>query len=206
VRNPFDGLDSIRPLPGLAAVVLVLLGGTAYDSLSESVQWLRFVQGSAVPAVLLNTVGLVVIILLVAVAYVVAIRASGRITDGQARLPALFAHSLLPIALGYVVAHYFSLAVVQGQRTVILAGDPLGTGNNLLGLSPADVSYALVQPTAMATLQVLAVVVGHVAGAVAAHDRAVRLFPPTTARWGQLPLLLLMVVYTYLGLTLLFGA
>jgi hypothetical protein len=206
IRNPFDGLDSIRPRPGLPAVVLILLGGTAYDSFSESVQWLRFVQGSEVPAVVLNTTGLVVIILLVAAAYVVAIRASGRITDGTSRLPALFAHALLPIALGYVVAHYFSLAVVQGQRTVILAADPLGTGNNLLGLTPADVSYALVQPTAMATLQVAAVVVGHVAGAVAAHDRAARLFPPATARWGQLPLLLLMVVYTYLGLTLLFGA
>jgi hypothetical protein len=204
LRNPFDGLDSVRPDPGLAAVVLILLGATAYDSLSESVQWLRFVQQSAAPATLLGTLGLAVVLTAVAAAYVLAIRASGHITDGTSRLPARFAHSLLPIALGYVIAHYFSLAVVQGQRTLILAADPLGTGN-LLGLSTTDVSYALVDPTAMATLQVTAVVAGHVAGAVAAHDRAVRLFPADTARWGQLPLLLLMVVYTYLGLTLLFA-
>jgi hypothetical protein len=205
VRNPFDGLDSIPPRPGLAAVVLVLLGSTAYDSISEAPQWIRFLQQSAAPPQLLRTLGLVIVIAVIAAAYVLAVRAGGRLADGTGRLPALFAHSLLPIALGYVIAHYFSLAVVQGQRTLILAADPLGTGN-LLGLSTTDVSYALVTPTAMATLQVLAVVAGHVTGAIAAHDRAARLFPPATARWGQVPLLALMVGYTYLGLTLLFAA
>lgn len=205
VRNPFDGLDAIPPVPGLAGVVLVLLGSTAYDSISEAPSWLRFIQQSALPPSLLRTLGLVAVIAVIAAAYVLAVRTGGQLADGTRRLPAQFAHALLPIALGYVIAHYFSLAVVQGQRTLILAADPLGTGN-LLGLDTTDVSYALVTPTAMATLQVLAVVAGHVAGAIAAHDRAVRLFPPATARWGQVPLLALMVSYTYLGLTLLFAA
>jgi hypothetical protein len=205
LRNPFDGLDSIPPSPGLAAVVLVLLGSTAFDSVSGSPDWIRFVQQSAAPSALLGTLGLALVVGVIAAAYVTAARAGGRIGDGRSRLPALFAHSMLPIALGYVIAHYFSLAVVQGQRTLILAADPVGAGN-LLGLSSADVSFALVNPTAMATLQVVAVVAGHICGAIAAHDRAVRLFPPETARWGQVPLLLLMVGYTYLGLTLLFAA
>jgi hypothetical protein len=206
LRSPLDGLDAIPPVPGLAAVVLVLLGSTAYDSLTGSPAWIRLLQQSAVPATAIGTLGLAGTIAVIALAYLLAARASGRVADGRARLPALFAHSLLPIALGYVVAHYFSLAVIQGQRTVILAGDPLGTGDNLFGLGTADVSYAMITPTAMATLQVVAVVTGHIVGAVAAHDRAVRLFPPETARWGQLPLLVLMVSYTYLGLTLLFAA
>jgi hypothetical protein len=206
LRNPLDGLDTVPSAPGVAAVVLVLLGSTAYDSLSEAPAWLRAVQGSDLPGALLGTLGLAAAIVLLALAYVLAVRASGRYVEGNGRLPSLFAHSLVPIAVGYVIAHYFSLAVEQGQRTVILAGDPLGTGNNLLGLSPTDVSYALLNPTAMATLQVAAVVAGHIAGAVAAHDRAVRLFPPAQARGGQVPLLLLMVGYTYLGLTLLFAA
>lgn len=206
LRNPLDGLDATPARPGLAAVVLVLLGSTAYDSLTGAPAWIRLEQQSTVPASLIGTAGLAGSIGVISLAYVLAARAGGRIADGRDRLPALFAHSLLPIALGYVIAHYFSLAVIQGQRTVILAGDPLGTGDNLFGLGTADVSYGLVAPTAMATLQVVAVVTGHVVGAIAAHDRAVRLFPPETARWGQLPLLALMVVYTYLGLTLLFAA
>jgi hypothetical protein len=68
------------------------------------------------------------------------------------------------------------------------------------------VSLALVTPTGVAVLQVVAVVTGHIVGAVAAHDRAVRLFPPRLAGPGQVPLLALMVGYTYLGLTLLFAA
>lgn len=206
LRNPLDGLDSLPPVPGLAAVVLVLLGSTAYDSLTGAPAWIRAVQASPLPPTLVGTLGLAGCILLLALAYLLVTRVSGRFEGGRGRLPALFAHSLLPIALGYVVAHYYSLAITEGQRTFILAGDPLGTGENLWGLRPTDVSFALVTPSGVATLQVVAVVTGHIVGAVAAHDRAVRLFPPESARWGQLPLLLLMVGYTYLGLTLLFAA
>lgn len=204
-RNPFDGLDSIPPTPGLAGVVLVLLGSTAFDSLANAPWWLRRVQDSDAPA-LVGTLGLATTIGVLAAAYVAATLAAGRLAEGGWRLPGLFAHSLLPIALGYMVAHYYSLAVTEGQRTIILGADPLGSGNNLLGLAPTDVNTTLVNPTAVVTVQVAAVVAGHIAGAVAAHDRAVRLFPPRLARFGQLPLLVLMVGYTYLGLSLLFAA
>lgn len=204
-RNPFDGLDSLPPTPGLAGVVLVLLGSTAYDSLANAPDWVRLQQDSQAPT-LVGTLGLAATIGVLAAAYVAATFATGRLAAGGRRLPSLFAHSVLPIAIGYMVAHYYSLAVTEGQRTIILAADPLGSGTNLLGLSPTDVNTTLVTPTGVVTLQVLAVLTGHIAGAVAAHDRAVRLFPPRLARRGQLPLLLLMVGYTYLGLTLLFAA
>lgn len=204
-RNPFDGLDAQPVRPGLSAVVLVLLGSTAYDSVSESPWWLRQQQASDAPTAL-GTLGLLATIGVLAVAYVAATVVSGRLVDGgRWQLPGRFAHSLLPIALGYVLAHYFSLAVLEGQRTLILLADPLGDGN-LLGLNTTDVSTAWVTPAGVATLQVAAVVAGHIAGAVAAHDRAVRLFPPQQAGLGQVPLLMLMIVYTYLGLTLLFAA
>jgi len=204
-RNPFDGLDSIPAVPGLAAVVVVLLGSTAYDSLTGAPEWVRALQESRSPA-LLGTLGLATTIVVIAVAYVLAVLATGWVTDGSRRLPAQFAHSLLPIALGYMVAHYYSLAVLEAQRTFILGLDPLGTGSNPLGLSTVDVNTALAGATTVVVLQVVAVVVGHITGAIAAHDRAVRLFPPGVARLGQLPLLLLMVGYTTLGLTLLFAA
>jgi hypothetical protein len=63
-----------------------------------------------------------------------------------------------------------------------------------------------VEPTLVATVQVCAIVLGHVIGVVLAHDRAVRLLPRRHAVLGQLPLLALMVVYTCGGLLLLFAA
>jgi hypothetical protein len=204
-RSPLNGLDSVPAAPGLAAVVVVLLGSTAYDSLTGAPAWVRRLQDSQTPA-LVGTLGLAGTVAVIGIAYVLAVLAAGRVTEERRRLPALFAHSLLPIALGYMVAHYYSLAVLEGQRTVILGMDPLGTGSHPLGWSTVDVNTAVVGATTVVVLQVVAVVAGHITGAVAAHDRAVRLFPPQLAQLGQLPLLLLMVGYTTLGLTLLFAA
>jgi hypothetical protein len=66
------------------------------------------------------------------------------------------------------------------------------------------VSFAAATPVLVADVQVAAIVVGHVLGVVVAHDRAVRLFPRARAVVGQLPLLVLMVTLTCLGLFLLF--
>ena len=55
-------------------------------------------------------------------------------------------------------------------------------------------------------IKVLAVVLGHVVGVIAAHDRAVQLLPPKHQLIGQLPVLVVMIVFTVGGLSLLFGA
>ena len=123
---------------------------------------------------------------------------------GRRETPALFAPSVVPVALGYVVAHYYSFLVVEGQQAFVRLADPLGIGANWLGTAHLQPSYALVTPTIVADVQVAAIVVGHVLGVVVAHDRAVRLFPRARAVIGQLPLLVLMVTLTCLGLFLLF--
>jgi hypothetical protein len=117
-----------------------------------------------------------------------------------------FAHSIAPIVMGYVVAHYWSLLVLIGQQTVIQLSDPLGTGANWLGTGGRGIDPTLADPTLTSVIQVAAVVTGHVLGVVLAHDRAVRLLPRRRAVVGQIPLLVLMVGYTVGGLTLLFAA
>lgn len=125
----------------------------------------------------------------------------------RAPLPNQFAHSVVPIILGYIVAHYLSYLIEVGQSTLILASDPLGNGSDLLGTGDLTVSYWLsYHPTLLANIKVLAVVLGHVLGVVAAHDRAVRLLPKRHQLTGQLPLLLAMVAFTVGGLYLLFAA
>ena len=85
------------------------------------------------------------------------------------------AHSLIPIVIGYVFAHYLSYLVERGQQTIILLADPLGRGWNLLGLGDAEVNYVLsLHPSVLATIKVGCVVAGHVAAVIAAHDRALR--------------------------------
>ena len=122
-------------------------------------------------------------------------------------LPNRFAHSVVPIVVGYVVAHYLSYFVEVGQQTVVQLSDPLARGQDLLGTSDLQVSYWLsTHPTFLAVLKVLAVVTGHVLGVIAAHDRAIKLLPRRHQLTGQLPLLLVMVFYTVTGLYLLFGA
>ncbi len=205
-RRPLENLDGLPTRPGLTAVVAVLLGSTMYDSLSASPWWARWTQGSFVGPTAAGTVGLVATIGLVYVTFAVAVWCAGLMAGLSTRTD-LFAHSVLPIAVGYVFAHYLTLFVLEGQHTLVLLSDPFGTGANWFGLRDiTENRWIANQPTLVASLQVGAIVVGHVLGIVSAHDRAVRLFPPRRALVAQLPLLAVMVGYTVAGLLLLFAA
>ncbi len=176
--NPFRDLVATPVRPGLVAVIAVCLGSTAFDSIGSTPTWARL---SPVPSWL----GLVVTVALVAGSYLLVCRAFG----GE------LAHSLIPIIAGYVVAHYFSLLVVEGQRAVALL-------SGIDGFTPDD---TLAAPTIVASVQIGAVLTGHLLAVVAAHDRALRLLPPQRHLTGQVPLLVLMVGYTSAGLALLFA-
>ena len=53
-----------------------------------------------------------------------------------------FAHAFIPIALAYLVAHYFSLVVYleQAQFTYLLS-DPFGDGSDLFGTASSGIDY-----------------------------------------------------------------
>lgn len=206
-RSPLANLATLQPAPGLVAVVAILLGSTAFDSFSASNDWLRFTQSTDLNMTLVNTGLLLAFCAFVAVTFSAATMATG-VGDGLERraLPGLFAHSLVPIIVGYMVAHYATLLLEAGQQTLVQLSDPMGTGANLLGTADYEVSYFLsANPTAVAMLKVVAVVTGHVLGVIAAHDRAVRLLPRRHQISGQLALLFVMIGYTVGGLFLLFN-
>ena len=208
LRSPLGNLDGVPARPGLVAVVSVLFGSTAFDSFKDSSEWLQFTQSSSFSSAWLDFFALMVFCLVVAVTFSVATMATG-VEHGFARrtLPDRFAHSVVPIVVGYIVAHYLSYFVETGQQTVVQLSDPLVTGANLLGTANWQVSYWISgHPTSLAVLKVVAVVTGHVFGVIAAHDRAVKLLPKRHQLTGQLPLLFVMVFYTVTGLYLLFGA
>ncbi|WP_433786236.1 hypothetical protein ACQPX6_06235 [Actinomycetospora sp. CA-101289] len=199
LRNPLAGLVRPDPVPHLAVVLVVLLGSTGFDGLTRTPWWAPY--GESVAA---GTLGLATSILAVGLLYGVAVRATAWASGYRAgRARPSFATTLIPIALGYTVAHYFSFLLVEGQNAVLLAGDPFGTGLDLFGTAGRAVDPGVVSPTVVAAVQVNAIVLGHVAATVAAHDLALR--GGTRARWGQLPLVLAMIVLTCAALGLLLG-
>ncbi len=206
LRTPLAGLDQLVPRRGLVTVVVVMLGSTAYDSVREHPRMVGAVQQLPVPRVVSGTLALLAVVAVVGLVFVLAARAAGHLGGRPREAAGLFAPSLVPIALGYVVAHYWSLLVVEGQRALLLLADPLAAGWDVLGLAGREPATGWADPTTTATVQVVAVVAGHVLGVVLAHERAVALFPRRTALLGQVPLLVVMVAYTWAGLLLLFAA
>ncbi|WP_204807575.1 hypothetical protein [Mycobacterium riyadhense] len=208
IGNPFDRLPSLPARPGVVVMLSVLLGSTAFDSYSSSSTWRNFSDGVVravddVPETLassaLRTVGLIVFISVVAVTFSLAARATGGVDAEQHRaLPGQMAHSLIPIVVGYIFAHYLSYLVERGQQTVIALANPLSRGWH--------VAYVLsMHPPVLATIKVACVVTGHIVAVIAAHDKALRLLPDGHQLTGQLTMMLVMVGYTFTGLYLLFG-
>lgn len=208
IRSPLANLDTTPVRPGLLAVMAVLFGSTAFDSFKDATRWVQFVQGSSVSSYLLNNLGLLTFCVTVGVVFAVGCMLTGLGDDLRRReLPNLFAHSVVPIVVGYIFAHYLSYLVEVGQLTLIQASDPFSDGSNWFGTANLTVSYWLsLHPTLLADVKVLAVVTGHVLGVVAAHDRAIRILPKRHQLTGQLPLLFAMIAFTVGGLYLLFAA
>lgn len=208
VRAPFAGLATLRARRGTIAFVCVLLGSTAFDGVGRS-QWWADVVGDTRGwgRTLVNTLGIVWVIGIVAAVYVAATMAAAYLggTD-RSRSPRRFVASLVPIALGLAIAHYFSLFMIEGQAALPLLSDPFGEGWDVLGTGPPNPDYAIVTADQIAWVQVLAIVIGHVAGVVVAHDLAVEDLPHRRAVRSQYPMLLVMIGYTVGGLALLLGA
>lgn len=207
LRSPLAGLDALRAAPGLPATAVVMVGSTAYDSFGGSTLWVGWAQTAAPPRLLLDTAAMLVVVLSIGLVYAVCTAAAGRLAGlGGSGMAGAFAPSVIPVALGYVVAHYYSFIALEGQRAFIKLSDPLGTGANWLGLSHAEPVTGLINPTLVANVQVLAIIAGHIVGVVLAHERAITLFPRRVALLGQVPLLALMVTLTCTGLLLLFAS
>jgi hypothetical protein len=129
----------------------------------------------------------------------------GKMTAGE--LAGRFVHSLVPIAIAYVIAHYFSLLAFDGQRIAYLISDPLGRGDDLFGTAGATVDFAWISATGIWYVQVGALVLGHIAGLILAHDRALATFKDSrTATRSQYWMLAVMIAFTSLGLWLLSSA
>jgi hypothetical protein len=216
-RLPLSGLPEMPMYRGTVAFICTLIGTTTFDGFSNGGLWrtsepnleslfsgLSFSQTPAQE--LAYSVGLLACVLFVGAVYRLGV-AGVRSVSTRYDTPYLtqaFAHTLVPIGFAYVVAHYFSLFIWQGQAIVYLASDPLGNGANVLGTSSYQINYTFISFAAIWYVQVAALVVGHVGGLALAHDRALAIYrDPREAIRSQYWMLTVMVGFTSFGLWLL---
>jgi hypothetical protein len=207
VRPVLGGLPSLRPQPGLVPFVMVLIGSTTFDGFSGTTIWDGWTSGlSTVPAAFAGTAGLLVVVGLVASAYALAMTAASAVAGIPWHpLSVRFVHSLVPIAFAYVAAHYFSFLLLEGQGGIALLSDPFGSGWDLFGTADYAINFALLSAVAIWYVQVAAIVIGHIAGVVLAHDRSIAAFRDARALRTQYALLAIMVMFTVGGLLILSG-
>jgi hypothetical protein len=218
IRRPFATAARWAALPASVAVVVASLGTTVFDGAQEGplespmgsvADWLVDAGlGEVGAARVADTAFMLLCVAAIWLVYELGVRgmAGVRGAPSLGRLRSGFAHTLVPIALAYLVAHYFSLFVFQEQaQFTYLLSDPLGTGTaDLFGTASGGIDFRVLSANAIWYVQVGALVIGHVTGLVLAHDRA-------TVLWGdyrqaarsQYWMLAVMVAFTCLGLYLL---
>jgi hypothetical protein len=217
LRRPLAGLPPLDTPPGTVFVVMVMIGTVTFDGLSQGQLW-RNISADGVTALghlgigaltaadIVATIGLLCGVALVSGFYRLGIEGALSVGGGMTfeRLQKGFIHSLVPIAAVYVAAHYFSFLIFEGQAIAYLASDPFGQLWNLFGSAAWGINYNVFPQKDIWYVQVLFVVMGHVAALLLAHDRALTLYGQAKlAVRSQYWMLGVMVGFTSLALWLL---
>jgi hypothetical protein len=217
-RLPLSASTHWATVPGSAGVVIASIATTSFDGAQEGAlrggilqtfEWLADAGLSLTTSLrVTDTIFILLCFAGVALVYLIGVQGMSTVRGAPPlkKLRTGFAHTLIPIAFAYLVAHYFSLFVFQEQaQFTYLLSDPLGTATtDLFGTASSGIDFKLLSANAIWYVQVGALVIGHVVGLTLAHDRA-------TAYWGdyrqaarsQYWMLAVMVAFTCFGLYLL---
>ena len=204
LRPPAVGLARPEPPPpGGMVFVVLMLAGVAYDGLLATPIWLEIVRLTPVT----QTLGLIVMPLLFLAVYLSFVKLS-QLSGGAevpfGRLAGAYVYSLVPIAIAYQVAHYYTYLLIQGQAIISHLSDPFGWGWNLFGTAGYEIRIGIVDAAFVWYSQVALIVAGHVVAVYLAHLISLRLFTdPKRALRSQLPMLALMILYTISSLWIL---
>ena len=227
LRRPLSGLANLTPQPAFVLFLAVMIGSVSFDGLQEGPVWAEIepkiengvdsALGLTGARLLADSIGLAAMVAIIYCFFLLgaagiryALRsglppgASSRAVESNRGLASLFGHSLVPIAVAYVGAHYLTLLILEGQGIASLISDPLGRGWDLFGTRSVSIDFGLIGATNGWYAQVAMVVAGHVAALVLAHDRAISLFGDSRAATrSQVGMLVVMVALTSFALWLL---
>ncbi len=216
LRAPFIGLlKGEAEHFSLVIFILFMLSSTAFDGFRETTTWGNLFKLYVPYRTYLGENGWMFISSLVLACspllflafYWFAIFSMKLLLKSSQEVAALmrrFAFSLIPIALAYNVAHYYTLLLVQGQAIIPLASDPFAKGWNIFHTADFIPNIGIVGATFIWNSQVTAILIGHIASVYLAHRIALHEFPSRKqAIMSQIPMLFLMVLYTVFGLWIL---
>jgi hypothetical protein len=198
--------------PSMVVFVLLLLSTVTFDGFTATPAWASL-EGTLYAILqplgegrltIIDTLGLATFPLLFVLVYLTFARWMAWMGDDQlptGTVARLFVLSLVPIAIAYHLAHYFTYLLIQGQLMIRLVSDPFGFGWNLLGTARYRPDIGIVGARSVWYTAVVAIVLGHVIAVYVAHVVALREFRDRRAALrSQLPMLVLMVGYTVVSL------
>jgi hypothetical protein len=212
--RPFGaGLLRSEPISGSMAVfVLLMLSTVTFDGFMGTPAWATF-EGIAFRALaplgdarvsLIDTLAPLSFPVLFVLIYRLFARWMALSAGNMRPIAAVdraFVVSLIPIAIAYHLAHYFTYLLIQGQFLIPLASDPFGFGWNLFGTARYRPDIGIVGARFAWYTAVVAIVTGHVIAVYVAHVIAVREFGDRRAALrSQFAMLTLMVGYTMVSL------
>jgi hypothetical protein len=213
VSAPGSTLVRERPeTPVLVLFILFMLSSTAFDGVHETKAWYAVLNGlhnlglPFLPGII-GTIGLALSPFFFFAFFALAIWLMRALSGGAKSIAVylrIFGYSLIPIAIAYHFAHYFNLLLGEGQRLFYQISDPFSLGWNLFGTAHYSPNFVPLGADTVWYIQLAVIVAGHIVAAFVAHRIAVREFPRAAIIVrSQLPMLLLMVGYTALGLWIL---
>lgn len=217
IRRPLSALADLPPARGTVVFLAVMIGTVSLDGAGGTPEWqdvLRWITGrlSDVGLSVLsaeqwaNFVGVLLFSLAAFLFYYLGVLGMRAVGGGRSisDLAHRFAPPLVPIALAYLLAHNFTQLLIGGQSIIPVLSDPFENGADLLGTRDFVPDQGFLSPEFFWYLEVGAVVVGHVAAILLAHDIALRTFERARqATRSQYFMLVVMVGFTVFALWLL---
>ena len=194
-------------VPGTTALVAVLLGGVAFDGLSQTGWWLDVTGAkSGFSLDVVNTIGLLWVTVVIGAVMVGAVRAATRLVDRDVpELGERFAVAVVPFAVACWFAHELSTVLIDGQNFIALASDPLGRGWDLFSTIDNPTNYAVLTPVQITTAGAVAILLGGAGGAILAHEAAFASLPPRDALKAEWPLVVALMLGVIAATALLLG-
>lgn len=224
LRKPFVGLLDLRAgHVSLLLFIIFMLSSTAFDGAHETVPWVGMFWRGLYPALsahlvlpyvvwvsvyyLWQSVMLLLLPLCYLAVYLLLLRLAKTLTASALSLHDLalrFAFTLIPIAFVYNVTHYYGELSTQGIQILRMISDPFNLGWNLFGTAQWFTAPIVLDVGTVWHTQVALILAGHIVSVYLAHVEALKVFPnPRHAVLSQLPMLVLMVLLTTVGLWIL---
>ena len=193
---------------GGGAFVVTMLATVVYDGFRGTATFQRFYHylvdrldpSLSDESQAVSTLTMLLVVWAFALAFLLVCALVSRLEEGGlAEIASRYAPTLIPIAAAYFIAHYFLYLFYLGQLTPKVVLDPFERGWIGDYRPWTDVPGAVVW-----YIQVGLIVLGHIIAVVEAHRVSLQVHGrPLRTLATQVPLVLLMVGYTYAGLWVL---